>query len=416
MHSIVIIVESMSATSSFLRRFASPWTITSTRSTNPSSALRARSGSDEKSRSQARSSSIQLRPKLCTPAASSASSAAEMSPLESRSAAISVAMNIRSSSLPELALIAGPTASGKSALALALAERRDGVVINADSSQVYRDLAIVSARPTKEEEARAPHRLYGYRDGALPFSAADWAADARAAVKDAHAAGRLPILVGGTGLYLRTLIEGIAPVPPIDPEVRAAVRAMPVAESHAALAAEDPKAAQRLRPSDTTRVARALEVVRSTGLPLSHWQQHKAGGIGDRVHLLPLILLPPREWLYARCDRRFDQMMSEQGIEEVRRLLERKLDPALPVMRAIGVAAIAAFLRGEMDREEALEAGRTATRQYAKRQYTWFSHQPPPDWPRFREPLDGDRETARAIAAMLDQMSGGLREAAHHLS
>jgi len=306
-------------------------------------------------------------------------------------------MNIRSSSLPELALIAGPTASGKSALALALAERRDGIVINADSSQVYRDLAIVSARPSAEEEARAPHRLYGYRDGALPFSAADWAADARAAVHDAHSEGRLPILAGGTGLYLRTLIEGIAPIPPIDPAVRAAVRAMAVAESHAALAAEDPEAAQRLRPSDTTRVARALEVVRSTGLPLAHWQQHKAGGIGDRVHLLPLILLPPREWLYARCDRRFERMMSEPGIEEVRRLLQRKLDPDLPVMRAIGVAAIAAFLRGRMDREEALEAGRTATRQYAKRQYTWFSRQPPAAWPRFEIPLEDQSAIGKAI-------------------
>jgi tRNA dimethylallyltransferase len=293
-----------------------------------------------------------------------------------------------SSSLPRVALIAGPTASGKSALALALAERARGTVINADSAQVYRDLRLVSARPSAEEEASAPHRLYGTRDGALPCSAADWAADAREAIDAAHGDGRLPILVGGTGLYLRTLLEGIAPVPPIDPEIRAQVRALPVAESHAALSVEDPDAAARLRPTDTTRVARALEVVRSTGRPLAQWQEEKVGGIEDRIQLHPLILLPPRDWLYERCDRRFETMMSEEGLEEVRALVGRGLNPALPVMRAIGVREIAAFLAGALSREEALEAGRTATRRYAKRQYTWFAHQPPAHWPRFSDPLD----------------------------
>jgi tRNA dimethylallyltransferase len=296
-------------------------------------------------------------------------------------------MNMTVPSKPKLALIAGPTASGKSALALALAERQDGVVINADSAQVYRDLHIVSARPSSMEEAKAPHRLYGYRDGAQPCSAADWAADAKAAIADAHAGGRLPILVGGTGLYLRTLLDGIAPVPSIDPEVRAQVRALPVERSYDALRAEDPEAAARLRPSDTTRVARALEVIRSTGRPLAAWQREKVGGVADQVVLAPLILLPPREWLYERCDRRFAGMMSEGGMEEVKRLLDRRLDPDLPVMRAIGVREIAAFLSGALTRDEALQAGRTATRQYAKRQYTWFSRQPPADWPRFHEPL-----------------------------
>lgn len=261
------------------------------------------------------------------------------------------------------------------------------MVINADSAQVYRDLGIVTARPSCEE-ARAPHRLYGYRDGAAPCSAAEWAADARAEIEAAHQAGRLPILVGGTGLYLRTLLEGIAPVPPIDPDVRAAVRAMPVEEAHRALMAEDAEAAARLRPGDAQRIARALEVVRSTGRPLAAWQRARSGGIAGAVRLAPLLLLPPRDWLAQRCDRRFEEMMSPQGVAEVSSLLARNLDPALPVMRAIGVREIAAWVRGEIGREEALRLGRIATRQYAKRQYTWFSRQPPADWPRLSEPLD----------------------------
>ncbi|WP_114951466.1 tRNA (adenosine(37)-N6)-dimethylallyltransferase MiaA [Sphingosinicella terrae] len=297
-------------------------------------------------------------------------------------------MNKTSSSKPPLALIAGPTASGKSALALRLAETRNGVVVNADSAQVYRDLRIVTARPTAEDESRAPHRLYGYRDGAAPCSAAAWAADARTAIAEVHGEGRLPILAGGTGLYLRTLLDGIAPVPDIDPAVRAQVRALPVAEAHAALACEDPAAAARIRPADSARTARALEVVRSTGRPLADWQQAHTGGIGDRVALAPLILLPPRDWLHARCDERFEGMMSEQGLEEVCSLLMRDISENSPVLRAIGVPEIAAFLRGETDRQATVEAGRTATRRYAKRQYTWFRHQPPSDWPRFTDPLD----------------------------
>ena len=297
-------------------------------------------------------------------------------------------MNMANPSKPRLALIAGPTASGKSALALALAEREGGTIINADSAQVYRDLGVVSARPSQEEEAHVPHRLYGTRDGAQACSAADWAADAKRAIAETHEEGRLPILVGGTGLYLRTLLDGIAPVPPIDPIVRAEVRALPVERSYATLLKEDPEAAARLRPTDTSRVARALEVVRSTGRPLAEWQKEKAGGIAGDVTLLPLVLLPPRDWLYARCDRRFEAMMSDEGVEEVRRLLDRRLDPDLPVMRAIGVREIAGYLSGRLSRDEALEAGRTATRQYAKRQYTWFSRQPPPDWPRLYQPLE----------------------------
>jgi tRNA dimethylallyltransferase len=302
-----------------------------------------------------------------------------------------------------LALIAGPTASGKSALALALAEWTGGVVINADSAQVYADLCIISARPTAADEARAPHLLYGYADAAKPCSAAEWARDARRAIRDVQSSGRLPVLVGGTGLYIRTLLEGIAPVPDIDPAIRERIRAFSVAHNYAALEREDPAAAARLRPSDSTRVARALEVVRSTGRPLADWQKDRAGGIGGEVELRPLVLLPPREWLYARCDERFEKMMSADGLDEVRALLRRELNPMLPAMRAIGVREIAAFLAGALSRDEALDAGRRATRQYAKRQYTWFSRQLPADWPRFTEPLD-----CRGFELALARVHAGL--------
>jgi tRNA dimethylallyltransferase len=288
-----------------------------------------------------------------------------------------------SAALPPLALIAGPTGSGKSALAIALAEQTGGTVINADSAQVYRDLRILSARPSPEEEARVPHRLFGYIDGADSCSAARWAADARAAIDAAHADGSLPILVGGTGLYIRTLLDGIAPVPTIDPAVRDAVRALPVADAHAALTHEDPAAARRLAPADTTRVARALEVVRSTGRPLADWQAARAGGIGDRVAMSPLILLPDREWLFARCDARLATMFDDGGVEEVRVLLARSDVPDdAPIRRAIGVPEVGAMLAGFTTRDDALARARLATRQYAKRQYTWFRNQPSADWPR----------------------------------
>ena len=289
---------------------------------------------------------------------------------------------------PPVALIAGPTASGKSALALALAEAENGIVINADSAQIYRDLPILSAAPSEEDEARAEHRLYGMRDGALPCSAADWAALAKAEIARAHALERLPILVGGTGLYLRTLLDGIAPVPPIDPEVRAAVRARPVEDNRAELVQLDPEAASRLKPADSARIARALEVVKSTGQTLSAWQTRREGGIGEAIDLRPLILLPPRDWLYQRCEARFRAMVEAGAIAEVERLLARGLDPDLPVMRAIGVREIAAFLSGGIDRDSMIAAGSRATRRYAKRQYTWFAHQPPAGWPRFSETLD----------------------------
>ena len=298
--------------------------------------------------------------------------------------------------LPPLALIAGPTASGKSALALALAELTPSVIINADSMQVYRDLRIVTARPSVEEEAQVPHRLFGYIDGAEACSAARWAADAKAAVAEAHEAGRLPILVGGTGLYIRTLIDGIAPVPAIDPDVRAQVRAMAVADAYAALQREDAPAAARLASADAARIMRALEVVRSTGKPLSDWQGAHEGGIADQVRLVPMILLPPRDWLAERCDARFETMF-EQGQAEVAALMARQLDPSLPVMRAIGVSEIIAYQSQKLVKSESKNAGKLATRQYAKRQYTWFRRQLPDDWSRDVESLNNEIITRLAI-------------------
>lgn len=277
-------------------------------------------------------------------------------------------------------------------LALALkARRREAVVINADSAQVYADLAVLSARPSPEEMQGIRHRLFGEWDGSESCSAADWAARARDVIAEVHASGGVPVLVGGTGLYLRTLLDGIAPVPPIDPAVREAVRAMPVAQAYAALQAEDPAKAAALSAADTTRVARALEVVRSTGRPLADWQADRAGGIGDSVKLHARVLLPPRDWLYERCDRRFALMLANGAIAEVERLLARHLDPALPVMRAIGVPELAALLAGEITAAEAETRGAQATRNYAKRQYTWFRNQPPPEWQRI-ESFDYDTE------------------------
>ncbi len=300
---------------------------------------------------------------------------------------------------PPLALIAGPTASGKSALALALAESANGIVINADSAQIYRDLPILSAAPSEEDLARAEHRLYGIRDGALACSAADWASLAKDEIARAHGLGKLPILVGGTGLYLRTLLEGIAPVPGIDQDVRSKIRSRTVEENRAELEIHDPEAANRLKASDTSRIARALEVVRSTGRTLRQWQDRREGGIGETVDLKPLILLPPRAWLYERCDARFTAMVEGGAVDEVRALLARKLDPALPAMRAIGVREIAAMLSGEIGEAQMTAAGQQATRRYAKRQYTWFAHQPPADWPRLTEPPEGDA-FRRALALL----------------
>jgi tRNA dimethylallyltransferase len=288
---------------------------------------------------------------------------------------------------PPVALIAGPTATGKSAIALelvrTLAERgRQGVIVNADSAQVYADLRILSARPSEEEMDGIEHRMFGAWDGSEACSAAAWAARAKAEIADIHAAGGVPVLVGGTGLYLKVLLEGIAPIPEIDPAIRATVRALDEQAAYKLLQLEDPLRAAELDPGDRQRIARALEVKRSTGVTLGDWQMAKAGGIGEDITLHPMLLLPDRTWLYERCDLRFEAMLEEGAIAEVEALLARGLDPDLPVMRAIGVPEIAAFLAGEIDAETMIAAGQQATRNYAKRQFTWFRRQPPVEWPR----------------------------------
>ena len=276
------------------------------------------------------------------------------------------------------------------------------MVVNADSAQVYRDLRVLSARPDASEEARVPHRLFGYVDGVDACSAARWAADARIVIEEATAAGALPILVGGAGLYLRTLLDGIAPVPEIDAAVRAEVRTLPVADAHRLLAAEDGQAAARLRPTDTTRVARALEVVRSTGRTLSEWQQARAGGIGAEYDVAGIVLLPDRAALVERIDDRLDAMFAHGAVEEVAALLARGLTPDLPVMRAIGVPPIIALLRGEITRAQALARAELDTRRYAKRQYTWFRNQSPAGWVQV---ADGDA-AVRALTPVPPRRSG----------
>ena len=281
------------------------------------------------------------------------------------------------SDLPRIALIAGPTASGKSAHALELAEREHGTIINADASQVYRDLRVLSARPSEAEEACVPHRLFGYRDGASACSAAEWAEDAKLAISEAINGGRLPILVGGTGLYIRTLLEGIAPVPEIDPDIRRAVRMLSAGEAHAALTQEDPRAAARLHPNDTARLQRALEVVRSTGCGIDSWRESRTGGVAQHFRIDLHMIMPPVPELYARCDARVDQMIAEGAADEVAALRARGLDPGLPVMRAIGVSQLIQYLDGRTELSGAVTGIKQATRNYAKRQRTWLRHQLP---------------------------------------
>lgn len=275
-------------------------------------------------------------------------------------------------------LIAGPTASGKSRLALELAERLDGTIVNADSMQVYRELRVLTARPSPADEARCPHRLYGLRSVAEPCSAGQWLELAQAAIAEAQAAGRLPIVVGGTGLYFRVLTEGLAPVPEIAPELRAELRARLAALGprafHAELAARDPETAAMIRPSDPQRLLRAFEVWEATGMPLAEWQRRPVTTPLSGP-LLTLALEPPRAELYARCDARFARMMEEGALDEVRGLDAAGFDPALPAMRALGVPHLLRHLRGEIPYAEAVAAAKTATRRYAKRQMTWLRTQ-----------------------------------------
>ena len=287
-------------------------------------------------------------------------------------------------------LIAGPTASGKSALAILLAQTLDGVVVNADSMQVYRDLRIITARPSLEEERQVPHRLFGHVDAAENYSVARWLADVGREITMIEAEGRLPILVGGTGLYFRALTEGLSDIPAVPEAVRAELRAWAegrtAEEIHARLEAVDPSTAARLRPSDPQRNLRALEVFMATGKPLSAFHDSRSGAVLDVASCVAVFLEPDRDALRQRIDTRFETMMDSGAMEEVEALMVRGLDPALPAMRAHGVPGLIRALRGEISVAEAVAIGKADTRRYAKRQHTWFRHQAPAfDWVRVED-------------------------------
>ena len=276
-------------------------------------------------------------------------------------------------------LIAGPTASGKSALALSLAARCGGTVINADSMQVYRDVRVLTARPTAEEERRAPHLLYGHVDAAENYSTGRWVADAARVLSEAEATGQLPIFVGGTGLYFRALTRGLSDIPPVPADLRVRVRVqaegVPAPELHAQLAAADPRTAAGLRPTDRQRTLRALEVFAATGRPLAEWQDKPGVPMIRPEEAAAIFLSVERDELRRRIDDRFDAMLDAGALDEVRALAARALDPALPAMKAHGVPWLMRHLAGEISLEKASAGGKADTRRYAKRQETWFRHQ-----------------------------------------
>ncbi len=273
-------------------------------------------------------------------------------------------------------LIAGPTASGKSALALQLARERNGVVVNADSMQVYRELRIITARPSSDEEAQAPHRLYGHVAASEAYSVARWLADVRGVLAEIMDAGQTPIIAGGTGLYFKALLEGLSPIPEIPAPVRehwrAEARTLGAKELHTLLAARDPVMAARLSPNDTQRLTRALEVLDATGRSLSDWQAVPGEPVLHLEATERHLIDHPREVLHARCDARFDAMMAMGALDEVRALAVLHLDPSLPAMQALGVRPLLRHLAGEIDLADAVAAGKLETRQYVKRQATWM--------------------------------------------
>ena len=278
-------------------------------------------------------------------------------------------------------LIAGPTASGKSALALALAEKLGGEIINADSMQVYRDLRIITARPTPEEERRVPHRLYGQVDAAENYSVGRWCADAAAVLAATRQESRPAIIVGGTGLYFSALTRGLAAVPPIPAKIRNDVRAQLASDGpaalHAELTARDPAAGARLMPGDRARVTRALEVVLATGRSILDWHEENMPASLDLARAAKVFLMPARDQLLRNIDARFDAMIAAGALDEVRALAARKLDPSLPAMKAHGVPWLVRYLNGEVTLAEAAEHAKLETRQYTKRQATWFRNQLP---------------------------------------
>jgi len=290
-----------------------------------------------------------------------------------------IRLRIVTDSTTKIIVIGGPTASGKSALALALAERVNGTVINADSMQVYRELPILTAQPDAAAQARAPHLLYGALGIEELCSAGRWLAMARAAIAETRAAGRLPIVVGGSGLYLRSLIRGLAEIPAVPDAVRDATRAR-LAEIgalafHGELAAKDPEMAARLRPTDSQRLARAAEVLAATGRSLAEWQRDSAPPpVAEDI--CSILVAPPRDALYADCDGRFAAMLAAGALEEARAVAARsELDDSLPALKALGLRELMAHLAGGLSREAAIAAAQMATRRYAKRQMTWFRGQ-----------------------------------------
>lgn len=305
-----------------------------------------------------------------------------------------MATDLASQTRTPVVLIGGPTASGKSAFALRVAEALGGWVINADASQRYRDLAVLTARPGEGETARVPHRLYGDLDAAAPGSAAGWRAAALREIRAAGSAGSVPVLVGGTGLYFKALTDGLADIPPVPPEVRAAAMARVDREGtpalHADLARMDPALAARLAPTDTQRVVRGWEVATATGRPLSAWQTDPATPPPPDLRFFRFCLLPDRDALYAAIDGRFRAMVAAGALDEVSALRARGLSPDLPAMKAVGVPELLAVLEGGLTLEEAIARAQQATRRYAKRQFTWFRNQwRPTPWP-----ADGQVEAA----------------------
>jgi tRNA dimethylallyltransferase len=296
-------------------------------------------------------------------------------------------------------ILGGPTASGKSALALAIARRLGGTVINADSLQVYRELPILTAQPSQDTQAEVPHRLYGFLPAMERCSAARWAALARAEIAAAHAHGRLPIVVGGTGLYLRALRHGLVPLPEIPAAVRegAKQRLAEVGKAafHAELARRDPSMAARIRPSDPQRMVRAWEVLEATGRSLADWQAADNPRVPDDPRFLTLVLMPERAPLYDACEVRFRAMVEGGALEEAAAL--RDLDPGLPALKALGLRELIAHLRGETSLETAIAAAQQATRRYAKRQMTWFRHQVPEG--RQVAPVDPFEQFSESISA-----------------
>lgn len=274
-------------------------------------------------------------------------------------------------------LIAGPTAGGKSALAMALAEEVGGLIINVDSMQVYAELRILTARPSLEDEARVRHALFGHVPANEAYSAGRFLADAAAALSEAAAADLRPIFVGGTGLYFKALLEGLSPIPDIAPDIRQHWRdqasRVGAAALHGVLSARDPDMAARLAPQDTQRIVRALEVFDASGRSLAHWQAQPGEPLIKAEDTVRLVMMPDRDVLHRRADDRFDAMVASGGIEEAARLEALQLDTAFPAMRAIGVAPLRAVARGDMALADASAAAKAETRQYIKRQLTWLS-------------------------------------------